>query len=146
VTFLLAGLLIGVLLAGWFGFERYRQVYEQLIAAITAERDKALHEAKVYRGLLLPALSRVEAAAASEGAPGQQRDLGGSRAVPNASSQAAAKPASSRMRRLRVGSREFFNEMRRARNTPQIKTDALADAIEHVNAQQKVPTQEKPHV
>ena len=144
MTYLLCGLLLGVIAAGWFGFERQRQVYEQLVATVEAERDKVAMEAKVYQRLLFPVLNRAEAGLGEANDTTQKRFSGeGQIGSASASSNPAQKNSVKRtVRRRNVPFRMLFNELRRAANTSQQKTDALATAL----SQQKVPTQEKTHV
>ena len=126
MSWLLAGLLIGVLGAGWFGFERQREVYEQLVRTLENDRDAARNESKVFRGLLFPVLNRAEVA--TEGAP----------KVPGEST------SSPRRVRSRMPFRTQFNLARKFMNTPQQKTDTLAAALEKQKPLN--PVQEKTHV
>jgi len=145
MTYLLAGLLIGVIAAGWFGYESQQNVYDKLIFELQRQVQEARNEAKVFRGLLFPSINKAEVNLGDvrSASPAQISGEGSS-----AASRTAPKGASAR-RRMRISTKDWFNQMRRASNGPQVKTDALAAAIEHVNAQQqvqqKVPSQEKSH-
>jgi len=145
VICLLIGILLGVLAVGWVAIERQREVYEQLVASVEAERDKAVNESKVYQRLLFPVLNRVEAGLKDANDPTPNKSLGeGLIGAASASSSPAAQ-LKRPVRRRRMPFRFLFNEIRRASNTPQQKVDALANAL----LKQKVPTsaaQEKTHV
>lgn len=125
MSWLLAGLLVGVLVAGWFGYERQREVYEQLVRTLENDRDAARSEAKVFRGLLFPVLNRVDAPAALLEQPDERS------------------PAK-RQVRSHIPFRLRFDQIRKVMNTRQQSTDALAAAL----AKQKPlnPVLEKKHV
>lgn len=146
MNWLLLGLLIGALAAGWFGFERQRQVYDQLVATLAADRDAARNETKVFRSLLFPSITRAEENLGDVSR--QVQAPGGGSPVPRTSPKDPSVRTSARSR-ARISSRAWFNVIRKQSNTPQIKTDALADAIKFVNESQKVqsavPSQEKSH-
>ena len=131
MSLILLGILFGVLGAGWYGFERQKAVYEQLVRVLENDRDAARQEARVFRGLVLPSFSRVEA---SEGAPeaGESQRTAVSQKKPAQATQSFYRPA-------RLPFRKLFNMERRKTNTPQQKTDALATALQ--KAQPKVPQQ-----
>ncbi len=99
VSFLLAGLLIGVIAAGVigfkFGFDRQREVYEQLIATLEDDREAARNEARVFRSLLISSDLKSEAEA-NLGDVGAARTAPlsgeGSSTLPHTSPKAASAP------------------------------------------------------
>lgn len=104
MTWLLAGLLLGVIAAGWYGFDRQRAVYEQLVGILAADRDAARNEAKVFRALLFPASKALD--------------------VPPES-----KPISAPLINTRQPFRLRFKQSVRANATGQLKKDNLAAAL-----------------
>lgn len=110
MSFALAGILVGVILAGWYGFERQREVFEQLVQTLEHERDEARNEAKVFRGLLFPAIARKN----EDQAPKKV----------DAPIRAGGVPP-----RGRMPFRKYFNLVREQTNKKQLATDALAAAI-----------------
>lgn len=65
----LIGALLGVLGAGWYAYDRQAQIYAQLVGILEADRDHARKEAQVFRGLLFPALGKIERNEVSVEAP-----------------------------------------------------------------------------
>jgi hypothetical protein len=96
-----------------------------IVARLEDERDHARNEAKVYRGLLIPAITRSEAKPA--GAAGSAIESPTSTAT--ASGRRPASAASTRSA-SRVPFRNLFNAARRMTNTKQQRTDALANALQ----------------
>jgi hypothetical protein len=140
LTWLLLGLLIGVVAAGFYGYERQAAVYEQLVRTVETQRDHAIAEMKVFRGLLFPVINRA-AEAASEGAV---REAATHPPTPLVQPSKLAAPAPSHsaspLMSRRLPFRMRFNQARKQTNTPQIKHDALADAL----AKQKTSATQKP--
>lgn len=139
---ILAGVAVGaaivVLIFEFLIRPQQESLYAEIIARLEAERDKALHEAKVYRNLIMPALKRAEEA-----------ESVGARPTPEQMAQVAkvvnsSRPALERRRRRVIPYLDMFNQVRKATNTSQKRTDALADAIQIAKdlAAQK---QETPH-
>jgi hypothetical protein len=148
LSWLLLGLLLGVIGAGWYGFERQSAVYEQLLRVLENDRDAARNEAKVFRGLLFPVLNKVEAVSEDAAKRSSQPSGEGRNSGSVASSQTAS--VSPRRRPRFIPSRVWFNMLRKNTNTPQKKTDALASALDKqvpksVSAQTSSP-QEKNYV
>lgn len=114
-AFALLGILVGVIAAGWYGFERQREVFEQLVRSLEHERDEARNEAKVFRGLLFPAIARKS----DDQAPAKV-------AAPTRADGAVA--------RGRMPFRKYFNLVREQTNKKQLATDALAAAITEAQA------------
>jgi cytochrome c-type biogenesis protein CcmH/NrfG len=143
VTYLLIGVLLAVAALAIVTVQLQRRVYEQLIATVEAERDKAVTDAKVYQRLLFPVLNRVEAGLGDANET-QQKRFSGEGQIGSASASSNPAPQNHALGRRNVPFRKLFNEIRRAGNSSQQKTDALASAL----AKQKVPTltQEKSHV
>ena len=126
---LVVGLLLGFIFGAWFGSENVRRADERLIATLETDRDAARNEAKVFRGLLIPNFARVDTV---------------TRAAEIKAAADNAKPGSIARdpNRRRVPFRKLFNLARQESNQKQIRTDALASALEQV----KVPTGEKDNV
>lgn len=140
MTWLLAGLLIGVIAAGLYGFERQRQVYEQLVKTLEADRDGVIKEMRVYRNLLFPVLARADNPVAVADLPNTTAPKAANAVVVN---RAGVVPHTGRPVQ-RLSFRQRFNKARKTTNTPQIKTDVLADAIRFMNQTQKVSELSKP--
>lgn len=119
----LLGSLFGVILVGWFAFERQRDVYEQMVALITADRDIARSEVKVFRTLLFPGLAKMEAAK-------QAMDEIGPKPQPASNVQPFR-------RNKRTPFRHYFKEMMKLHNTKQTATDRLAAALEAQKPEEK---------
>lgn len=121
---------------------REEETFDQTVAHFEGELELARNEAKVYRNLLFPVLNRAEAPGA-----GAENPLATTNLPPRvnrtptkpAPTQAASATPGRKRPDLRLPFRLRFNQARKATNTPQMKVDALAEAL----MQQKVPTQEK---
>lgn len=110
-----------------FAMARQEELHAEIVVHLQAERDFARNEARVYRNLLMPALKKAEGEPADRASQPEPPRT----ASPVAGHQArSASPAAERRRRQIVPFRKFFNDMRRMTNTPQRKTDALAEAIQ----------------
>ncbi len=103
---------------------RQIEMHAEIIARLEIERDYARHEAKVYRGLLMPAVKRAEAES-DDAVPAATP-----RSAAQGSSTASTHPAPLRRGR-QVPYRSWFNQARRLTNTKQQRVDALGDAIEN---------------
>lgn len=141
-----------VIVAAAIAFGGQAAVYERMIRILIADRDRVRRESAVYLGLLCPATRRVEAEAGDVAKPQGSVSSGeGNKptiAAPpgSASVRSTRKPAANPFYRpKRVPFRKFFNDVRKLTNTPQQKTDALAEAISIARESQKKP-QEKTHV
>lgn len=144
ITGLLIGLLLGVIVVGWYGFERQRETYGQIVEILTRDRDAAKHEASVFRRIVLPAFDKVGSAVSGVAVSAV---LGGGSVVgaaaPAGATPKAAQPANPLLNR-RTPFRIRFKQAAKMLNTGQRKTDALASAL----ANQKVPqpSEEKQNV
>lgn len=125
----LIGLLLGVLLIGWIGYERQRALYEQIFSLLQGQRDEARREMKVFRGLLFPAVAKFEGVFPPPPTEQPANQIG----QPAGSSQ----PARSK---LHIPFKTKFKQALRSMNTPQIARDRLAAALE------KQPSGEKANV
>lgn len=96
--------------------ENIRAEHAETIRRLEAERDKAQNEATVYRNFLIPRLREKEAEPP---------------APPTTTPLQVKNPALQRRRKRGARFVNWFNEMRRSTNTPQQRTDALAQALEN---------------
>lgn len=135
MTFLPYVLLALLAVLAWYGYQRQAETYEQLVSILERSRDEARHEAQVFRRLVLPVYDKAENSSSSAVSPPQS--LGG---VPVATSASPAQTPPSNLFNRRVPFRVRFNQARKAMNTKQQKTDALASALE----KQSIP-QENQH-
>lgn len=140
---MMIGILVFVILllciVGHFATEQQRDVYERMIRQLEHDRDQARTESQVFRRLVIPNFARAEAltsAAAAPPNPPPTSEAGARAAVdqkgrPADNSSAAApsnrtgNPAMNR----RIPFRQRFKMLTAQHNTPQQKTNTLADAI-----------------
>ena len=128
---LFIGLLVGAIACAVIVILQ-RQVCADLIQRLEADRDLARNEAKVYRELLFPVLRKTDTA--SGGASTATTTSAISPNGQTATVRDASPKAVPAKVRTRMPFRIRFNEMRRQMNTPQQKTDAMADALEKTAA------------
>lgn len=131
ITGTLLGLLLGTLGIGWYGFERQRHVYEQLIQILERQCGEARHEAKVFRRLVLPVFDKAENSISVNAPPPTEKEAPVCAtergvAAPNPS---AATPLMNRRTPFRIR----WKQMAAAANTKQKNTDTLASAIASQN-------------
>ena len=105
--------------AGWYAFERQAAIYEQMVALLEKDREAARAESKVFRGLLFPGVAKIEMSADSRG---------------QAAPPPSAAPVNPMLNR-RVPFRLRWKQAVKLSNTKQMKTDALASALQ----KQEVP-------
>lgn len=95
------------------GFYAQYRAYERVIAIIERERDEAVREMKVFRGILIPAIAPSKVNAVSE--PAKPSALGIFSHLANNT--------------RRTPFRIRFKQSLKAMNSKQVKTDALASAL-----------------
>ena len=140
MTWLLLGLLAGVIATSVCAFRWQRETYESIITLLERQRDEARTEAKVFRGLLFPVLNRQPDSSGAGSSPAAPSSSGGglarsSKVEPSRGSQSPA-PSSdptqffeNLLRSRRIPFRQKFNLARMATNSKQKKTDTLAAAL-----------------
>lgn len=73
----LIGVLLGVILAGLYAYERQSKIYGQMVGILERDRAEARKEAQAFRNLMFPALGKVERGEMSaEISPPQNADRG----------------------------------------------------------------------
>jgi hypothetical protein len=119
---------------------RQAALYEEIIRRVEEERDFARNESRVYRGLLMPALKRTEAASGD-----RENTIPQSHPVEKAPASTPSRSPQTASRLRRLPFRQQFNLARKAMNTPQQRTDALAEALQTARefAAQKPSVEEK---
>lgn len=120
-----AGAALVILLVELWILPADRQAQELVREILTADRDSARNEAKVYRGALFPGITKIEAEAPAK------------TATVAVAAQCDMTITPLRQVNRRRPFRIRFKENTARTNTPQKRTDALASALE------KIPVQEK---
>jgi|HubBroStandDraft_4_1064222.scaffolds.fasta_scaffold03927_5 hypothetical protein len=118
-----------LVLVEWFGFREQGRRYEQIIRILEADRDAARNEAKVFRNLLFPVMTRAEGAAV-ELKPSPQAG------PPSSRSAAPPKPATPTQPKtvdeifaMRIPYRDKFKLLLKLNNSKQQRRDTLASAL-----------------
>lgn len=120
----LLGVLIGVVAAGIYAYERQGASYAEISRLLEADRDAARNEAKVFRNLLFPALARIEKGelpAEAAATPAKASTGAGDRTHPVSRSPLFDKRTPFRVR---------FKQALAATNTKQKGRDELTAAIQ----------------
>lgn len=136
---MMIGILVFVILllciVGHFATEQQRDVYERMIRQLEHDRDQARTEAQVFRRLVIPNFARAEALTSTAAAPTSPTSAGPARAVdtkgqsaPNGTAAPSNRIGNPAMNR-RIPFRQRFKMLTAQHNTPQQKTNTLADAI-----------------
>lgn len=142
MTGLLFGLLLAVLLVGWYSFERQKETYGQLVAILARDRDEAKAELTAFRKVLFPGLARFDVKSEPH------IDVPAAQPTPLAAGKTAgtstkAPLTGNPLMNKRVPFRVRFNSARKLFNTGQRNTDALASALQQ---QKHKPLEEKANV
>jgi hypothetical protein len=134
--------IVAVLVAAAAAVYFQAEGYERIIVELERERDDAIREMKIFRGLLLPSVARAESGTGSgiqrgvnqitPDSPKKSVEAFGSQVHPEGPSRRdEASPAKKHsFYRSRIPFRLRFNQVRRALNTKQQATDTLAVALE----------------
>lgn len=139
MTFILGFIIVLLCALGYFATEQQRDVYERMIRQLEHDRDQARSEAQVFRRLVIPNFARAEALTSAAAAPPRPTPTSeaGARAAADTKGQQLPSPGAAApsnrtgnpaMNR-RIPFRQRFKMLTAQHNTPQQKTNTLADAI-----------------